>query len=204
MQVERVVPLSRRKSKVLVDEGFAFALYGDELGKYQIEEGGRLSSETYREIEAVLLGRARERLLYLLKDRDRTEAEMRRKLRESFYPEPVIEKAVAGLRERGLLDDMEYGRRYVELYGQRRSRRRIRDSLLKKGLSREQADALLKQGEEQGEIQEEAQIREYLRKKGYDPQTASPSEKSRFLSALVRGGYPYETVCRVMRTDEDF
>ena len=67
MRVTSIVPVDKRKSKVFLDEDFAFVLYGGELRRYGISEGGQVSEELYRRIvEEVLNKRARERSLYLL------------------------------------------------------------------------------------------------------------------------------------------
>lgn len=197
MQVTEVVPLDKRRSRVLVDQNLAFALYKGELRKYRIEAGAQLPEKVYEEIEQLLAGRARERALYLLKDRARTEAEIRRKLREGFYPEPVIERTMEFLREYRFVDDMEYGRRYVEIYGARRSSRWIQSRLMQRGFSSDQARQLL----EQGEVQEEVQIQDFLRKKHYDFRTAPPEEKRKLTAALLRRGYSCESVHRIMGAD---
>ena len=45
MRIISVTPLDKRRSKVLTDEDFAFALYRGELRAYNIEEGSQLSLE---------------------------------------------------------------------------------------------------------------------------------------------------------------
>ena len=197
MQVTEIVPLDKRRCRVCTDAGFAFALYKGELRRYGIEAGGELTKERYREIlETVLCARARERALFLLRSHDRTEQEIRRKLRDGLYPEEAVESAVAFLQEYGYVNDGEYGRRYVELYGKSRSRRRIREELSRKGIGREQIETLL--GE--GEILEQEQILAFLRKKGYDPQNCTPQTRNRLAAALLRRGYSYDSVSHALNT----
>lgn len=194
MQILEVVPWGRDKCKVLVDEGFAFALYRGELREFGIEEGKELPEPLWSRIQELLYGRAKERSLYLLKDRARTEAEIARKLREGFYPEPVIGRVLGFLREYRLVDDEEYGRRYVEIYGQSRSARWIQNSLRKRGLTAPQIEQAL----EQGNIEEGAQIEAFLRRKHYDAETAAPEEKRKIFAALLRRGYSYEVVSKYL------
>ena len=131
-KVTAVVPLDKRRSKVFVDEEAAFVLYKGELRRYRIEEGEELSEEQHgRILEEVLMKRGKERALYLLKDRDRTEAEIRKKLKEGFYPQQVIDRTMDFLKEYGFVDDLEFGRRYIEVYGNQRSQ--IQAFLRKKG-----------------------------------------------------------------------
>lgn len=213
MQVLTVTPLDKRRSKVLVDEGFAFVLYKGELSRYHIEEGCRLPEEVYKAIlEDILKKRARERALYLLKVSDRTEAEVRRKLREGCYPEEAIDSTLEFLKEYRFVDDLDYGRRYIHTYGNSRSRRRIQFDLMQKGLEKELVAMLL----EEEEVSEEAQIEAFLRKKGYFSQSAalgaddgegmeegaeqglSQKECSKLVMALGRKGFSYDAIYRVM------
>lgn len=195
MQVVSVIPLDKRRSKVLVDEGFAFVLYKGELRRYQIEEGCELAEEIYRVIlDEVLRKRARERALYLLKASDKTEAELRRKLREGYYPEEAIDSAIAFLQEYHFIDDQAYGRRYIRTYGDSRSRKRLQFDLMQKGLNRDQIDALL----EEEQVSEEAQVEAFLRRKGYDPEITPQKERCRLMMSLVRKGFSYDVIHQVM------
>ena len=147
-KVTAVVPLDKRRSKVFVDEEAVFVLYKGELRRYHIEEGEELSEEQHgRILEEVLMKRGKERALYLLKDRDRTEAEIRKKLKEGFYPQQVIDRTMDFLKEYGFVDDLEFGRRYIEVYGNQRSRKRLEFDLQQKGLKQEQIRMLLETGE---------------------------------------------------------
>ncbi len=196
MQVTEIIPIDKRRSKVRTDEGFAFALYGNELTGYRIEAGKELPEESYREIcERVLWPRARERALHLLESRDRTEQEIRRKLAEGFYPPEIILRTVDFLRDRGLVDDWNYGRRYVEAYETRRSSRRIRQDLRRKGLTAGQIDSLTEGGEEK----ETPQITAYLRRHICDPETVSPEQRRKLTGNLLRKGYSHDAVLAAMK-----
>lgn len=195
MRVEAVVWLDKRKSRVLTDEGLTFALYRGELKKYDIQEGGELSLETYHRIlKEVLFKRARERCLYLLKARDRTEQEIRRKLKEGWYPQEAIENAVEFLKEYRFVDDEKYCRGYIRVYGGKKSRKQLEFELRNKGISRETIAGFL----EENPVDEESQILKYLRKKGYERDTTPPNEKAKIASALARKGFSFDEIYRVM------
>ena len=135
MQIMAVTPFDKRRSKVLISEDFAFVLYNGEIRRYHIEEGAELTEERYRQIlDEVLRKRARERAIYLLKEKDRTEAELTKKLREGFYPEEVIREVLELFKARHYIDDEEYGRRYLDNHSQKKSRRRLQYDLQRKGL----------------------------------------------------------------------
>ena len=87
MMVTSILPVDKRKSKVFLEEGFAFVLYRGEVERFGIEEGKELEADVYQRIlTEVLLGRAKERALYLLKSSGKTEAWMKKKLKEAGYP----------------------------------------------------------------------------------------------------------------------
>lgn len=200
MRVISVIPLDKRRSKVLTDEDFAFVLYRGELKIYKIEEGMELSRETYQEIlEEILCKRAKERTLYLLKSRDRTEMEIRRKLKEGFYPQEAIEYAVDFLKRYKFVDDENYGRNYIHMNAGRKSRKQIEFELRNKGLDREEIEVLL----EECQVSEEDQILKFLRKKGYARERAQPEEKAKLAAALMRKGFSYELVYEVMERSFD-
>ena len=69
----------------------------------------KISEELYERIlKEVLLKRAQARSLYILKSMDKTEAQMRQKLKEGTYPEKVIEEVIGWLYGFHYLDDRRY------------------------------------------------------------------------------------------------
>lgn len=200
MRIISVTPLDKRRSKVVTDEDLTFALYRGEIRTYNIEEGRELTGEAYREIlEGVLFKRAKERTLYLLKSRDRTELEIRRKLKDGCYPQEAIDYAVEFLKRYRFVDDQNYGRNYIRTYGGRKSRRQMEFELKGKGLGREEIDLLM----EECQISEEEQIYRFLKKKGYQKDKTEPKERAKLAAALARKGFSYDAICSVMEREPD-
>lgn len=202
MEVTAVVSLDKRRSKVFLEGEPAFVLYRGEIKRYQIEEGEELSEGQYSQIlEEILFKRGRERALYLLKDRDRTENEIRKKLKEGCYPLEVIERTIDFLKEYHFVDDLDYGRRFIQAYKDKRSRKRLEFDLQQRGLTQEQIRMLM----EEGEVQEDGQIQAFLKKKGYIPGTSSPKDQARLIAALARKGFSYDAIYRNLgELEEDF
>ena len=195
MTVTEIVPVDKRRSKVFLDEDFTLVLYRGELKRFGIEEGGELTQDTYREImDDVLLKRARERILFLLKASDKTEQELRLKLKDGGYPKEAIDYAISFVKEHRFINDEDYGRRYVECYSKRKSERQIRYELQRKGLDKEVIGELL----EDNPVDEEAQIRDYIRKKRLVLKEMDARERSRVMAALGRKGFSFEAVNRVL------
>lgn len=196
MTVTQIVPVDKRRSKVFLDEDLAFVLYRGELRQYQIKEGEELEEQLYDEIvDTVLCKRARERVLYLLKASDKTEQELRRKLQDGFYPEKAVNYAINFVKDYHYIDDRDYARRYVESQSFKKSRRQIGYNLQQKGLPKEIIKELL----EEGPVDEQSQICQYLKKKGYLGRELDRTERQKAMQALGRKGFDYEEINRAMR-----
>lgn len=137
---------------------------------------------------------ARECALFLLEYSSRTEQEMRQKLAEREYPPEEIDAAVAFLLEYRYLDDEAYARSYISTRSSRKSSRRLRAELEQKGVARDIIEACL----QENPVDEEAQIRAFLIKKGYCPELRSdPGQYRRIVAALSRRGFSYDAIRRV-------
>ncbi|WP_026892884.1 regulatory protein RecX [Lacrimispora aerotolerans] len=200
MIVTEIVPVDKRRSKVILDEDFALVLYRGECNRFGIKEGEELSEDTYQEIlKEVLFKRARERVLYLLKASDKTEQELVRKLKDGGYPKEAIDYAVGFVKEHRFINDENYGKRYVEFNSRRKSEKQIQFELQRKGLDKEIIRDILKEQP----VDEEAQIQAYIRKKRIDPKELDRKERSKVMASLGRKGFSYEAVNRVLGANFD-
>jgi len=147
--VSGVVAYDRKRWKVTLDEGaVTFLLYHGELkqagidvprelpdGETVFSGTQELSQEAWQHIrEEILLPRAKKRALFYLKGGDKTEFQIRQKLKEGFYPAETIDQAVAFLKKYRLADDARYTENYVNQMKGARSRREIEAKLYAKGL----------------------------------------------------------------------
>lgn len=139
----------------------------------------------------------RECALALLEFRDRTERELRQKLKEREYSAEEINETVLFLKEYRYLDDEAYADRYIRSCAARKSRRQIRADLERKGVSREIIDLQL----QEKTVDEDSQIRKLLQKKGYVPgKRLEPAEYRRIMGALGRRGFSGETIRKAMES----
>ena len=139
----------------------------------------------------------RECALALLEFRDRTERELRQKLKEREYSAEEINETVLFLKEYRYLDDEAYVDRYIRSCAARKSRRQIRADLERKGVSREIIDLQL----QEKTVDEDSQIRKLLQKKGYVPgKRLEPAEYRRIMGALGRRGFSGEAIRKDMES----
>lgn len=196
MMVTSILPVDKRKSKVFLEEGFAFVLYRGEVERFGIEEGKELEADVYQRIlTEVLLGRAKERALYLLKSSGKTEAWMKKKLQEAGYPEEAVDYAMNFLKEYGFINDRAYAESYVRSYGNRKSRRQLVYELSQKGVSQEEISEAFS-GQQVDDVENARQL---LRKRLKGKTGISYEERGRLSAFLGRKGYSYDVINRVMR-----
>lgn len=187
--------INQKKICVFLDSGITLPLYKSEVSKFHIELEGILSKSVFLEIMEILQKRARERALYLLKTKDKTEKEIRDKLRLEKYPDDVIEKVIEFLTQYGYVDDGRFAHHYLECYKERKSTRQIQSELLQKGISQECIRKLL----EECPCDEEKAIQKYLQKKRIELSSVSPKETQKIYANLMRKGFSYEAIQNVLK-----
>lgn len=200
MKVTQIVELSKSRSKVYIEQEFAFVLYKGELRTYHVKEGEELSEEDYCVImEQVLPKRAKLRAMNLLKSRDYTSAQLKVKLQQGFYPETAIAEALNYVEAFHYTDDLRYATDYITYHEMSKSRRRIEQDLLNKGIARDVMEKAWQQWSEQGGTMDEtAMIQKLLEKKHYDCKHADYKEQQRMYGFLMRKGFAAEQIRKVM------
>lgn len=194
MIVQNVTELDKKRRKICLENGECFALYCGEVRKYQIQEGEELAEELFDEIlSQVLLKRAKERMLYLLKDSDKTEQQIREKLEQGFYPNSVIELVIAFAKQYHYIDDERFARNFIEVKEKSLSRKEIEWKLARKGISREICRIIFE--EREGHAQEEA-LERLIRKKIGNFSTITPEKRQKICAYLMRKGFSYEEIQR--------
>lgn len=190
-----VTELSKGRCIVELDGEFRFALYKGELHTYHIKTGERISEEALEEIlREILPGRAKLRSMNLLKSRSYTEYQIREKLRQGFYPEAVIDEAVAYIKSFHYIDDRRYAKDYIVYYSENRSRGRITRDLLQKGIAKELINAVYAEDLEEELPDETVLIARWLQKKNYDRDLAGYQERQKMGAFLYRKGFSLEKI----------
>ena len=197
MLVTQVTELSKSRSKVYIDQEFAFVLYKGELRLYHIKEGEPLKEEDYRTIMGeVLPKRAKLRAMNLLQGREYTTSQLRAKLQQGFYPPKIIEQAIDYVAGFHYIDDLRYAVDYITYHEDSRSRRRIEQDLQGKGILAATIEEAWQVWRENGGKQDEqAMIRELLHKKHYDTEGETDwKERQKIYAFLARKGFSAEVI----------
>ena len=204
MVVTGIVEVTGCRSKIYIDDTFAFVLYKGELRKYQITEGKEITQNIVDEILGTILPkRAKLRSMSLLRSRPYTEKQMQDKLKQAFYPEEVIAEAIDYLKSFGYIDDLQYAQDYIEYHSKNKSRKQLELNLIKKGIGMSVVrKAFLLWGQAGGDIDENLQIFEWIRKKGYNVNTSDLKEKQKMMAFLFRKGFDTSSICKALNCEE--
>ena len=193
MRVTGIETTKKGRYALMVDGEFAFSLHGDTfLLCPWLQKGAEVSPErleTLRQEDE--LRSARERALDLLSAAEQTSGTLRQKLLR-WYGEEAVEAAVLRMEELGLINDLDYGRRYaadaVNLRGW--PRRRIAMELQKKGVPAEVIEEALADITEETEIETACRLLEGP----YRGKLRDRKERDKVKAALQRRGFSYEVI----------
>ncbi len=204
MVITDITEFTKTRSKIYLNDSFAFVLYKGEIRRYGLKVGHELSENLHHEIlDEVLVKRAKLRAMSLLKGREYTTAQLRTKLKQGLYPDEVIEKALSYVAFYHYTDDERYATDFIRVNNSRKSRRRMEQDLIKKGISTETIASAFAQCEQTGDMaDEEVLIAKLLRKKNFDRENADPKEIQKIYGFLIRRGFSGEHIRHAMRISD--
>ena len=196
-----IEPVTKTKFRIYLDGQFAFVLYKSELSSCHLKDGEAVTEDQIETIlSEIVLKRAKRKAMSLLQSMDRTESELRDRLLRQDFPEETVDQAVRYVKSFGYVDDRRLADHIVASRKGQKSRAELQAFLLRKGLSREQAQEALEKSYTQDDAKEA--IRRLAEKKHYDPERSTPQEKQKICAYLVRKGFRYEDVRQVIQVSD--
>lgn len=192
MIITQIEQLDQKKRKVYIDGEFSFLLYSNEIRSYRLEEGEPIESSTYEELEKVVIKRAKLKVMDLLKRSDKTESELRMKLKQGYFPSEAIELAIEYVKSYGYLNDERYALNYIRMKKNSKSKNAIIYELSIKGISKEVINLYME--EEFSYEDEEEAIKKLIYKKTKNPEELPIEKKQKIIASICRKGFSYEKV----------
>lgn len=204
MKVTQVEEFTKSRVRISVDEEFTFVLYKSEQHKFHIRPGEEIEEADVRAIlEELLPKRAKLRAMNLLKNREYTVKQLHDELKQGGYPEGVIQEALDYVGSFRYTDDLRYAVNFIRNHERDRSRRRIEQDLMGRGIDRNLLEKAWAEWEDEGGSQDEqGMIQALLEKKGFDFQNAEPRDRQKMFAFLMRKGFSAEQARRAVRFDE--
>lgn len=206
--VTKIQSLDGKRSKVFLEEEFAFVLYKGELRQYKIQEQQPLPEKDYEEIiKEVLPKRAKKRALYLLQKRSYTEKKLREKLREGHYPAEIVEQTIEYVKSYHYIDDYSYALEYISYRKEKVSRRILEEKLKEKGIQAQILQQAMEEVYSSKKEEEELQFQQaikLLKKRSYNGKSGDIKEKQKQYAYLSRKGISASVIKRVLTWEEEF
>ena len=198
MTVKTITAIGRSKFIIETEEGTSFALGKKDVFLLGIQEGALLDAKTCEEISQILRRECLRKCGMLLQSRDYSEKALREKLSQALYPADIAEGVLKELKKAGYVNETRMAEDYIRLHVRDRSRKRIENDLLGKGLSEETISLAFAEAEADMDALEREQIQKILEKKNFDPALAGWEETMKIKAFLCRKGYSQEAVRAVL------
>lgn len=202
MVITRLEELPKSKVKVYVDDIYAFLLQQKELEQYKLSEDKIITQEEYDKImEETVIVSAKQKALSVLKFMDRTEQELRDKLKDAGFIQEVIDCTIAYCYEYGYLNDERYASYYIRDRMNTKSKMIIRNELLHKGIDKDTIDEIIRAEYENNDKDEDVElsaIRKAIAKKTKNPEDLSPQDKQKLIASLYRKGFEFNKIREII------
>lgn len=196
MIITKLEKATGKKTKIYLDDIFAFVLYPQDIKRYHIVESREISREElsaiYRE---TILRRAKQKAMKLLMRTDYSEHGMRKRLKRDLYPEQAIEDTITFLYEYHYLDDDRYTEHYIRTKGDAYGYTELKQRLIMQGVD---LDTIQRVYAAMG-LDEDGVLREQMKRKLSGKQTLSEKERNRWIAYFMRRGFCYHSITKYMR-----
>ncbi len=199
MKITKIQPSKKRGFlRIYIDGEFLTSLSEETVFKFSLKEDMEITEQQIPQLsKAVLIRRARERLLYSLDRRLHSQKELREKLARD-YPPDVIAAAIEELEGLGLVDDEAFARAFCEhrALTLKKGPYAIKKELFFKGVDRQIVDRVVDEFfcDEDSEI---SAARALAQK--YSSELDTQKGRARAFNALIRKGYSFDTANKVIR-----
>lgn len=186
--------LTSKKKLVYINYEPAFALYSGEVFRYNLKAESYISEQTYDEIITTLSKRALTRALYLFKDKDYTEYEIKSKLLKAYYPEQSIEYSTKYLKDNHFINDKRYAYNYITFKSGSYSSKVIVNKLRQKGIASDDIDAAFEEFTSDNSESEYNTLINLIYKKLKSKSVIDLSyeEKQKLIAYMCRKGFSYD------------
>ena len=151
-------------------------------------------STEYTEAEQEIILRAKKKALKLLEFQDRTERQLRDKLKEGEFPPFAVDEAVEYVRSFHYIDDLRYARAFVENRKSSRSRYELLHMMKERGIDEETITKVL----DEAELDEQSALESLFLKKYGKKDLTDPKTYEKAFRYFSTKGYRYQDIKRAL------
>lgn len=187
----------KNRVKVFIEEEYAFLLYGSDIKKYDLEVQKVVSEELIKQIiEETVFRRAKQKAMAILKRMDRTEFELREKLKHEEYVDEIIERTIEYVKSYHYIDDKRYLENYIRVHQAKKSIRQIKQELKYKGIALNDFNVALEVMDDQRAIERAIQ------KKMKNKKTLDVLQKQKLITYLYQKGFTSDDIKHAVQSLE--
>ena len=193
MTVTKIEQQKKDKSRysVYVDGEFAFGLIMEDILYFRLKEGEEIPRGKYEYImDTTVYIKAQDTAVRYLGYKMRTRREVENKLRETQYPDGLIERVIDFLIKYDYINDELYCKKYIKETLRPKGIFLIKQELKARGVKEEIIDEALNEAE----IDEEALAQGLLVKKYEDFAAMDKKELAKVYAFLQRKGFSYGVI----------
>lgn len=185
MQVIHTEMINTKKTRITFENGVECICYRSEIRKFDLYEGEDITDEVYEELmKDYIEKRAKKKAMDLLIRSDKTEKELRDKLKRECFPEFIINNTIDFLDSYHYINEDNYLENYIRYHGKGKSRILLVQELKKKGFDSEKIGYYLEEY-----YDEKEELKALIQKKAPNLEQMTEEEKEKLLKQLYRKGF---------------
>ncbi|MDD5361303.1 MAG: RecX family transcriptional regulator [Ignavibacteria bacterium] len=188
---------------IYLDGEFAFGLYRETIYGFGLRVNDEINEKKAEEIKTSdEIGFAKRVAYRFLNYKQRSEKEVRKKLKEKKISEPCIEKVISFLKDLKYLNDETYAKMYLEskILQKPEGRRVLKMKLTEKGIPKETAEKIV--SENYSEELEKEKAAELLKKYEKKVRAKNPADKKqKCYRFLISKGFDFDTINELLNSE---
>lgn len=185
MHIIHTEAVNTKKTRITFDNGVECICYRSEIRKFDLYDDEEISEESYEELmKDYIEKRAKKKAMDLLIRSDKTEKELRDKLKRECYPEFIIDNTIDFLNSYHYINEDNHLETYIRYHGKGKSRILLKQELKKKGFDSEKIGYYLDEYHD-----EESELQTLIRKKAPNLTDMSKEEREKLCKQLYRKGF---------------
>lgn len=197
MYISKLEEIDKNKIKVYIDDEYHFLLYKKDIKIHHLREEEEISDLKYEDIlKNTVLRRGKQKALSILKYMDRSEQELRTKLKHAEYTDSNIEIILDYVKQYRYVDDERYAMQYIRYKKDNKSRKQLQMELIQKGIEKDQINAAF----DEEYMDEDQAIIKAIAKKCKNIDELTYEEKMKISAYLYRKGFQVDIIKKYLNT----
>lgn len=200
MIITKLEGLDKGKVKVYIDWEYHFLLYNKDIKVNKLVENEIITEAVYDDIlKNTVLRRGKQKAISILKFMDRSEQELKLKLKQADYTDSVISMILDYIKSYHYIDDTRYAQIYIRTKKESKSLRQIQMELMNKGIQK----SIIEEAFTDEYETEDSAIMKAISKKCKDLSSLSKEDKIKLAASLYRKGFRSESIKKHLNDFED-